>query len=324
MTSETVDLYQAYKNKPRLFERTHSLILYIQNYETFVDSLYQHIVDNFEIEPRTFELSDSLKLEVQSILCATNGNKSLRYDDKTVTLNRYRCLCGYDVNVNEALHIHDERKVGTVLCSEPEIAAALYINRTVFGPSKHKIFENIKDWVLNVTIDSIQLKFIKNKKPIGILGPDTTSYEQNVAIVHGDLYPAFCIVFLYDRCRVISDEPVEKLRYLYLNNFTDLFVDTLLAKSNVNIEEVSNKLKPFECYSINNGNYEIMVKTRRRRSVSPTSVRSRSKSPTLRHGRKTRKRSPRRRSRSRSRSRSNARTTKIRTRSRSRSASRAR
>lgn len=323
MTSKTIDLYQAYKTKPRLFERTHSLILYIKNYEAFVDSLYQHIVDNFEIEPRAFELSDSLKLEVQSILCATNGNKSLRYDEKTVTLHRYRCLCGYNVNLSEALHIHDEKKVGTVFCSEPEIAAALYINRTVFGPSKRKIFENIKDWVLNVTIDSIQLRFVKNEKPVGVFGPDTTVYEENVAVVHGDLYPAFCLVFLYDRCRVISDEPVEKLRYLYLNDSTDLYVDTLLAKSNVNIEEVSNKLKPFECYSISNGHYEIMVKTRRRRSVSPISARSRSKSPS-RRGRKHRKSSPRRRSRSRSRSRSNARATKIRTRSRSRSASRTR
>lgn len=321
-TTNTVDLYNLYQNEPRLFERTHSLILYIENYEAFVNYMYHHIVDNFEIEPRAFELSNSLKTEVRSILCATNGNKSLRYDHKNITLSRYRCLCGYNVDINEALHIHDEGKVGVVLCSEPEIAAALYIDRTVFGPIKCKIFSNIKYWVLNATIDSIQLRLIRNKNPVTLL---RDSEKTDTAVIHGDLYPSFCLVFLYDRRRVIADESIKKLRYLYSNDSDDLFVDTRLSKNNINIEELSNKLCLFDCYSINNNCYEIMVKTRRGRSASPTS-RRRSASPSSRRGRRgNRKSSPvSKRRRSRSRSRSGTRGAKNHARSRSRSASRTR
>lgn len=322
MSTTTVDLYKLYQNEPCLFERTHSLILYIENYEAFVNYMYHHIVDNFEIEPRAFELSDSLKTEVRSILCAEDGNKSLRYDHKNVTLNRYRCLCGYNVDINEALHIHDEREVGVVFCSEPEIAAALYIDRAVFGPIKRKIFLNMKYWVLNATIDSIQLRFIRHKNFVTLLRDN----ETDTAVIHGDLYPSFCLVFLYDRRRVVTDEPIKKLRYLYSNDLNDLFVDTQLSKNNINIEELSNKLEPFDCYSVNNNCYEIMVKTRRGRSASPES-RRRSISPSSHRGRRRRNRksSPvSKRRRSRSRSHSGTRGAKNRTRSRSRSASRTR
>lgn len=318
-----LDLYSSFNYQP-IFSANYSLIPYIKNYGQFIDSIFNYVIEYYEIKPRTFDLADSLKDSVYRILENSECNCSIRYDHNTVTLNKFKCLY-YENDIKNATHIHSENELGIVFCTEPEIAAALYINSTIYGPQKAIILSCLKTWLPTVTVDDLCIDLIPFKdsvfyKPIG-----------NIVSINSDIHPSLCLIFLYGRDRVnirdTDSNRVSSLYYTYSTDDTDLNFDRHLSKIHYSVPysegyidtELRKRLKLhsayFQCHSsIGTDNFEIMVKNRRRKSPVRRE-RSLSRDRVMKKNRKRRNRSPNKRGRSNSNGRS-------RSRSRSRSANR--
>ncbi|MGI4816791.1 MAG: hypothetical protein ACRYE7_02290 [Janthinobacterium lividum] len=265
-----------------------------------------------------------MKNSVYKILENSEFNCSIRYDHNMVTLNKFKCLY-YENDIKNATHVHSKNEMGIVFCTEPEIAAALYVNSTIYGPQKAVILNDLKTWLPTVAVDDLCIDLIPFK--------DSAYYNPigNIVSVNSDLHPSLCLIFLYghDRVNVYDTDPdrVRALYYTYSTDDDDLNFDRDLAKTNNSDQQYSvgyidkelrKKLKLhsayFQCCNTTGAdNFEIMVKQRRQRSRSPGSrQRSPSRNKTVKKTKRRRSHSPRvgnrkrspsrRRSRSRSRS----------------------
>lgn len=237
---DLLDVYAYYDYAP-VFLANYSLVPRVADYESFIDSVFNYIIEYHGIKPRTFELADSLKHSVHQVMDGGVGDKSgrcsLRYDHRTVSLNGFECTY-YENGIRNATHVHSAYTPGgKVFCTEPEIAAALYINGVVYGPEKATILNGIKDWLPTATSDDWALDLIPYT--------DTDQYNKpfdggGIVSVNSDLNPSLCVIFLYDQERVtvydddddddVDDERSRSLHYTYSSDNSDLNFDRSLGR----------------------------------------------------------------------------------------------
>lgn len=261
-------------------------VVRVRDYPDFLSSVYNYIVEDFELEPRDFEMATNIAHDVDDVI--ENGD-GLRYEPG-VGVRRVHCYGG-----KRALHVHGEEE-GARFCSEPEIAALLYVNRSVYGKGKSRLIGTLKLWLPTVTVDDVTVTFFGRE-------------------VESDLYPSYSVHFLRRRQRF------DRLTYTYrpasLGPATDDNMSSvnIVAGSGVGDDDDDDESE----YCVTEGDRRIMVRRRRRsRSKSPRrGVNGRTKSPSGRRG-------GRRASRSRSRSRSRSPGPRKRSASRPRSRSRSR
>ncbi|UDM55401.1 gp72-like protein [Phenacoccus solenopsis nudivirus] len=301
----------------------------IVNYNRFVESLYYFILEQYEIYPREYESSDTLRLHVGSILSESNNEKckSLQYDLNTTRLRRFACQDATKFQRVRIDHAHRRSKGGNVLafCTEPEIAAALYVTRTTTGIERAQLLSSLKDWLPEVTIDSIAF----------VVYSTLSESVNDKCIVVSELAPTYALHYLYnDKFCVIRNELDEDntrakhLRYLVYHRVAHLdeFLEDGAKFSHLHssivseIDDTHASIDNFEVdlYSLHNKAHDrtLIMKSRKGRSKSPSrspspgpmrrqrrSKRSRSKSP---YSKKS-TRSNRRKRGSRSRSSSPAR-----------------
>lgn len=267
------------------------MVVRVKEYPEFLTSIYNYIIEEYELGPRDFEMATNIKNEVESVI-ETDGGKGLKYVPKTGVVP-FQC---YDYKRDRrALHTHRTIESGRRLlfCSEPEIAALVYINRSVYGRSKCRLIDTMKRWLPTVTVNDVEVTFDGNE-------------------VHSDLYPSYSIHFLRQNRTRFAD-----LTYVYHDSArlsSDDDDDDDITAGNIVIDE--------DEYTLSDNNKTIMV---RRRSRSRSRSKSRSRSPSVgrraaRSGAGTKRR---RRSRSRSRAASGG-VPRLNSRRRSRSRSRSR
>lgn len=240
------------------------MVVRVKEYPEFLTSIYNYIIEEYEIGPRDFEMATNIKNEVESVI-ETDGGKGLKYVPKMGVVP-FQC---YDYKRNRrALHTHRtiESNRDLLFCSEPEIAALVYINRSVYGGSKYRLIGTMKRWLPTVTMNDVEVAFDDNE-------------------VHSDLYPSYSIHFLRQ-----NQTPFANLTYVY-HDTSRSSSDDDFTDGNIVIDE--------DEYTLTGDNKTIMV---RRRSRSRSRSKSRSRSPSVgrraaRSGRGTKRR---RRSRSRS------------------------
>lgn len=277
------------------------MIVRVKEYPEFLTSIYNYIIEEYELRPRDFEMMTNIKNEVDDII-ETDGGKGLKYVDG-VGVVRFKC---YDYRHNRrALHTHKtiESNRHLLFCSEPEIAALVYVNRSVYGHSKYRLIATMKCWLPTVTMNDVEVVF----------GGDNE--------VHSDLYPSYSIHFLRQ-----NQTRFANLTYVYHTHpETEPGDDGIIDSNIVDDDGISDSnIVDDDYYTVTDKNKAIMVRRRARsrsrstsRGRSPsTGRRSRSRSATVGVSTKRRRRSrsrsssvPRRR-RSRSRSRSRSRTTR--------------
>lgn len=260
------------------------MVVRVKEYPEFLASIYNYIIEEYEVAPRDFEMATNIKNEVESVI-ETDGGKGLKYVPDSGIVP-FEC---YDYKHNRrALHTHKtiECNRHLLFCSEPEIAALVYINRSVYGSSKYRLIGTMKRWLPTVTMNDVEVAFDGNE-------------------VYSDLYPSYSIHFLRQNQTAFAS-----LTYVYHASNDDDITD-----GNIVIDE--------DEYSLTENNKTIMVRRRSRsksRSRSPSVGRRavRSGRSAKRRRSRSRSRSPaasggsprpnnRRRSRSRSRSRSRTR-----------------
>lgn len=246
------------------------MIVEIENYSLFIDSIYNYVIDTYEIIPREFELTD------QPIV-----NTSIVYIENQI--KTFQCS-----EFGKGLHYHREP---FVFCSIPEIIAVYYIQRSIFGPHKLRLIETLSWWLPNVTIDSVLVKF-------------------NTPIVTSHLFPAYAHHYWLNSYSHIVDSftyvygprniGYSKLDTLELNNqdFEQSIENYTLTEFPVSNQQSQKQIMVrSRSPSPGRGRRSASPMGRRRKRRSSRS-RSRSASPTSR--RRTRGAPRRRRSRSRS------------------------
>lgn len=329
MGSVAVDLNEIYAEDPECFLPTHYFIPKIGDYGKFIDSIYNYIIESMEIEPRTFELADNLKYETHSILDDARGLCALRYSRDTSTVEQCQCMCSE--KITRAVHVHPDE---LTFCTEPEVAAVLYVSRTVFGTEKQQLLVSVKSWLPEVTVDFTTVCLVPKRNIV---------CNSDRITVCGDLHSTYALLFLYAPDRVtfcdfdgglIHDRRsvcAKRLVYVHATSDSDLEFDRYCEKHsiagkplcNIVTETFVNRLKTFaayhRCYRIVCDQYEIMVRMARSRSRSCSPLRRRRRSCSPR--RKTATCSPRRRRRCSPMTRRRRRSPGVITRSRSRSAS---
>lgn len=269
------------------------MIVRVKEYPEFLTSIYNYIIEEYELRPRDFEMMTNIKNEVDDII-ETDGGKGLKYVEG-VGVVRFKC---YDYRHNRrALHTHKtiESNRHLLFCSEPEITALVYVNRSVYGRSKYRLIATMKCWLPTVTMNDVEVVF----------GGDNE--------VHSDLYPSYSIHFLRQ-----NQTRFANLTYVY-HTHPETERDDGIIDSNIvddDDDDISERNIVDDYYTVTDKNKAIMVRRRSRsrsrstsrgRSPSTTRRRSRSRSATVGVSTKRRRRSrssSRRRSRSRSRSRS--------------------
>lgn len=262
------------------------MVVRVKEYPEFLSSIYNYIIEEYELGPRDFEMATNIKNEVESVI-ETDGGTGLKYVPGSGVVP-FQC---YDYKRNRrALHTHRtiESNRHLLFCSEPEIAALVYINRSVYGSSKYRLIGTMKRWLPTVTMNDVEVAFDGNE-------------------VHSDLYPSYSIHFLRQ-----NQTPFANLTYVYHASSDD--DDDDITDGNI--------VKDEDEYSLTDNNKTIMVRRRSRsksRSRSPSVGRRAARSGrSTKRRRRSRSRSPaasggaprsnnRRRSRSRSRSRSRTR-----------------
>lgn len=278
------------------------MIVRVKEYPEFLTSIYNYIIEEYELRPRDFEMMTNIKNEVDDII-ETDGGKGLKYVEG-VGVVRFKC---YDYRHNRrALHTHKtiESNRHLLFCSEPEIAALVYVNRSVYGRSKYRLIATMKCWLPTVTMNDVEVVF----------GGDNE--------VHSDLYPSYSIHFLRQ-----NQTRFANLTYVYHTHpeteRDDGIIDSNIVDDDDDGISDSNIVTVTDTYyTVTDKNKAIMVRRRARsrsrstsrgRSPSTTRRRSRSRSATVGVSTKRRRRSRSRsssRRRSRSRSRSRSRTTR--------------
>lgn len=257
-----------------------SMVVRVKDYPDFLTSVYNYIIEEYELGPRDFEMMTNIKNEVDDII-ETGG---LKYVHEAGVV-RFEC---YDYRHDRrALHTHKTIRSNRNLlfCSEPEITALVYINRSVYGHSKHRLIDTMKCWLPTVTVNDVRVMFGGNE-------------------VHSDLYPSYSIHFLGQ-----NQTRFANLTYVYHDTAED-----------DDEEIVDGNIVVIHDYTVIENNKTIMVRRRSRsrsRSRSPSARRRRASTFGVNVKR-------RRRSRSRSRSRSPVSDNRRRSRSRSNSRSRTR
>lgn len=263
------------------------MVVRVKEYPEFLASIYNYIIEEYELGPRDFEMATNIKNEVESVI-ETDGGKGLKYVPDSGVVP-FQC---YDYKRNRrALHTHKtiESNRHLLFCSEPEIAALVYINRSVYGSGKYRLIATMKRWLPTVTMNDVEVTFDGNK-------------------VHSDLYPSYSIHFLRQ-----NRTPFANFTYVY-HASSDEYDEDDITDGNIVIDE--------DEYSVTENNKTVMVRRRSRsksRSRSPSVGRRSTRSGRgTKRRRRSRSRSPaanggaprpnnRRRSRSRSRSRSRTR-----------------
>lgn len=262
------------------------MLLKIENHSKFVDAIYNYIIDTYEILPREFEINSTYDECTTAVQYENNG------------LVPYNCE-----RFKKIVHTHE---TPLIYCTVPEIVAATYIHRSVFGPHKIRLLETLAIWLPNVTIDSVYVQF-------------TTSH------ITSNLFPNYAIPF----CMNNNNHLFNHLVYTYIPFNVDA---SKLDCISLDCDSITTP-----SYIVNENHRTIMVRARspsptkrgrRNRSKSPsgtkrksgTKVRRSSRSPSPTKGPGTRSKSPIASNRKRSRSRSpNKRTTAgVRRRSKSR------
>lgn len=307
----------------------------VYNCKLFIESIYNFIIENYEIIPKNFNSSRVLMNEVDTILNRPkNEGRSLVWDPVKNVFEYHYCT-DFTNDLTHAIHTHSQFYSNRVFCTEPELLALLYIRQSVYGKTREHMIKSLKLWLPLVTMDAVRLQLV----------PYKSVRQSKEIVICGDLSPEYSLLFLYnegEHCidniqlvNVCHSERFTKLSYIYAESLECCEIDNQLYKillefknRNCNIvkhqlqlsESIKNLLskhcKDFCVYSIKYRDREIMVKTRRSRSRSPSPVRRR-KRRSSRVGKNRVKRAASR-SRSRSRSRSPSRRTN-RSRSRSRS-----
>lgn len=120
------------------------MILRVIDYNGFINAIVNYITDVFEIIPRDFEL---MPFNIK--------HNSLIYRNKR--LYPYNCLHA----LNKIVHIHN---YPLVFCSEPELAALGFIQRSIFGKCFDQIVRTLKYWLPNVTHPyvSVEISILEN------------------------------------------------------------------------------------------------------------------------------------------------------------------
>lgn len=273
-----------------------SMVVRVKDYPDFLTSVYNYIIEEYEVEPRDFEVVTNIRNEVDDII-DRDGGTGLKYVHGDGALLPFAC---YDYrNDRRALHTHTtvESNRHLLFCSEPEIAALVYINRSVYGPNKERLIGTLKVWLPTVTVEDVTVRF-----------GDTCN------VVRSDLYPSYSVHFLRHRSRARFAD----LTYVYHPES-----ERTLENGVFRINIVADERGAGE-YTVTDeqSGKSVMVK---RRSRSRSRSRGRSASPVRRRRHRSRSRSQKRRTGGRRRSsRSPAATTASRPNGRKRSRSRSR
>lgn len=226
--------------------------IYVNDYSEFLNSIYNYIIETYGLIPRTFEGIKTINGNAFD-----NDASSASSSGGTLTPIEYTSLGEFNdydcVYKNKNLHVHD---TDTIFCTEPEIIAARYVNRSIFGKDKHKILKTLKLWLPTVTEYNVGVDFVAKH-----LKADTNN------VIYSDLYPSYANHFLRQNKTNYST-----LKYYFI--------------SNIDLEKGE--------YSDNHYNVEenekiIMVRARSRsrsssRGRSPSKSRRKSRSPSPKRG----------------------------------------
>lgn len=233
------------------------MIVQIVDEEQFLCSIYDYIVDDYDILPRDFPW-------IREQIFADVKNRTLQYDIVCDVLRNIVCV---GKTVDDTLHGPHQ---SFVYCSIPEIIAARYVHKTIIHPRKPHILKTLQDWLPTVTLPWIHL----------IEG------ESCVETVKSDLFPSYVSRFLFSQ-----DLQRTFLRYIYYSKsqpYTDNYELHRLDKQVIVIVKMAPRRQKRRRSRSRSRSRSVNKKRR--------ASRSRSRSPHQnRQRRRSRSRSPRRR-----------------------------
>lgn len=187
--------------------------VFVKDHESFFMAIYDYIVENFCIEPREFEIDSGL-----AITEALEATGSISYDPTHRKFEFFECPERSERA--SALHAHLSMENIILFCSEPELLAINYINRSVFGRDRHELILSLKEWLPTVTVNYVKATFVCStpKSSWNVLGDE--KYPRSTFLkTTSDVYPTYAAdLFLYNRVKFLFDKEIclrESLVLLY-------------------------------------------------------------------------------------------------------------
>jgi len=151
-----------------------------------------------------------------------NLRKALLFDKRKGTLSRFLCPDKGALPFGDVDHTHSSSDQFVMFCSEPEIAAALYINVVTSGRERYRLLSTLKTWLAEVSVDSVA--FVLH---------NSLGRECEQAMIVTELQPTFALHFLY------AD------RYFLLNN-TSPDCDSMIEQHD------TRRIKRLAVYTVKN------------------------------------------------------------------------
>lgn len=243
------------------------MIVTIKNISNFLNNISDYIQTNYNIVPSDF-IFDTI-------------------DDTEPVLYNRDCIKSIICPIKH-LHAHNNKNI---YCSIPERVAIIYIHNSIFGSIKKTIIKNLRNWLPEVTLNSVHVSFSDSIQKICCnLEPAYALHFFNITLSTDTFYYTY-----------ISSTSEEKEQ----TDCSDFYTET---KSDLILKEYDLESLDLIEYPIIVNKTKIMVRARsptgsRRRRRRSTSV---DKPKSGRVGKRRTSKSGKRRSRSRSGSRSRA------------------
>lgn len=104
----------------------------MSNESEFLNCVYDFVLENYEIVPRDFTLaSDLVHIRNERPLVYTEDGQ----------------IRSIDCQRNDPLHVHPDLPDGDLaFCTEPELLAFSYLDRSIFHPCKPEMIRTMQDW----------------------------------------------------------------------------------------------------------------------------------------------------------------------------------
>lgn len=195
--SESSDIASFYKRQLNAFTPNFSLIPRVHNCKLFIETVYNFIIENYEIIPTNFNSSKTLLTEVHTILNRPHSQRrSLMWNRDENIFEHHYCTT-FTNELSHAVHLHFRLENNCEFCTKPELLALLYIRQVVYGNTREHMIKTMKLWLPTVTVDSVHIKLVPYKH---------VTSELKTIFVSGAISSEYSLLFLYnhDECIINS------------------------------------------------------------------------------------------------------------------------